>query len=171
MGPPQAPRERSEAIERMLIAERASRYCWAYDERRSELIESCFSEDAVWEGIVAGGQRVGPLRTRAGIVSWLSGFWPHQHHQPRHVLLSTVIEEHTATSATTLSYLLLTTARHGRVEISTTGFYRLSLVRHGEQWQIAHMFAGFDAPFWPGRLERLGERGRRRHGLFEQEQG
>jgi hypothetical protein len=167
MGPPRAPSERSQAIERMLIAERASRYCWAYDERRTELIESCFSEDAVWEGIVAGAQRVGPLRTRAGIVSWLAGFWAHQHHQPRHVLLGTVIEEHTGASASTLSYLLLTTASRGRVEISTTGFYRLSLVRSGEQWEITHMFAGFDAPFWPGRLERLSERGRRRHGLFE----
>jgi hypothetical protein len=167
MGLPEAPRERSHELERALIAERASRYCWAYDERRSELIESCFSEDAVWEGVVAGGRRVGPLRTRAAIVSWLTGFWAHQHHQPRHVLLNTVIEQQTETRARTLSYLLLTTASRGRAAISTTGFYRLSLTRAAGGWQISHMFAGFDAPFWPGKLEQLSERGRQRHGLFD----
>jgi len=162
------PAERSPALERSLIAERPSRYCWAYDERRADLLTDCFTEDAVWEGTVAGVQRVGPLSGREKILAWLTEFWPHQHHQPRHVLLNTVIEERSETHARTLSYLLLTTARRGQVKISTTGFYRLSLARVGEDWRIAQMFAGFDAPFWPGKLERLDERGRERHGLFEE---
>jgi len=104
---------------------------------------------------------------RSAIVDWLTEFWPHQHHQPRHVLLNTVLERSSAQEASTLSYLLLTTASSGRVSVATTGFYRLALVREGGGWQIAQMFAGFDAPFWPGKLDRLSEQGRRRHGLFE----
>jgi SnoaL-like domain len=162
-----SPAQRTEALERSLIVERPSRYCWAYDERRAELLTDCFTEDAVWEGTVAGLQRVGPLSGRERILEWLTEFWPHQRHQPRHVLLNTVIEEHNENEARTLSYLLLSTARRGQVKLSTTGFYRLSLARVGDDWQITHMFAGFDAPFWPGKLEGLGERGRERHGLFD----
>ena len=165
---PPAPRQRSAEIDRSLILEQPSRYCWAYDERRVELLEACFSEDAVWEGTVAGVKRVGPLSGRDQILRWLTEFWPHQHHQPRHMLLNTVVEAQEADAARTLSYMLLTTARRGRVRISTTGFYRLSLVLVDGRWRIAHMFAGFDAPFWPVNLERLGEHGRRRHGLFEE---
>jgi hypothetical protein len=164
---PVIPRERSPAIERCLIAERPSRYCWGYDERRADLLGECFAEDAVWEGTIAGSQRVGPLTGRERILEWLTEFWPHQRHQPRHVLLNTIIEEQSEDQARTLSYLLLTTARRGQVAISTTGFYRLSLARLEGTWQIVHLFAGFDAPFWPGKLERLGERGRARHGLFD----
>lgn len=164
---PIVPQERSPAIERCLITERPSRYCWGYDERRADLLGECFTQEAVWEGTVAGAQRVGPLTGREKIIDWLTEFWPHQHHQPRHVLLNTVIEEQSENYARTLSYLLLTTARRGEVALSTTGFYRLELARVGGSWQIVHLFAGFDAPFWPGKLERLGERGRARHGIFD----
>jgi hypothetical protein len=166
MRPPATAQERSLAIDRGLIVERPSRYCWAYDERRADLLAECFAEDAVWEGTVAGTQQVGPLKGRERILEWLTEFWPNQRHQPRHVLLNTVIEEQSETEARTLSYLLLSTARRARVTLSTTGFYRLSLARLGGEWQIVHMFAGFDAPFWPGKLEQLGERGRALHGLF-----
>jgi SnoaL-like domain len=154
-------------LERALLEERPARYCWGYDERRLDVLEDCFTEDAVWLGTVAGGDAVGPLQGREAIVRWLTEFWPHQHHQARHVLMNTVIESVDAQTASTLSYLLLASARRGRAKIETTGFYRMSLVSTAGDWKIARLFAGFDAPFWPGRRKDLSERGRRRHGLFD----
>lgn len=166
MGRPVTPAVRSASLDRLLIKECGARYCWAYDERRADLLEACFSADAVWEGTVGDEHRVGPFNGREEICGWLTRFWPHQHRQPRHILLDTIVDEQTARVATALSYLLLITAQHGEVSISTTGFYRLSLRREdGEGWRIAHLFAGFDAPFWPGKLEQLSARGRVRHGL------
>jgi hypothetical protein len=165
MRPPVRPEERSVAVERSLIVERMHRYCWGYDERRVDLLGDCFTDDAVWEGNVAGRTPVGPISGREGILDWLTGFWPHQHDQRRHMLVNSLIEEQSETDAVVLCYLLLTSAREEQVKLETIGFYRVRLSREGDAWRIAHLFAGFDAPFWPGRLESLSQRGRVRHGL------
>jgi hypothetical protein len=143
-----------------------ARYCWAYDERRSDLLEDCFTEDAVWEGIVAATQTVGPLCGRDRIVAWLTGFWPHQRDQRRHMLNNFVVESSSATEGEIYAYLFLSSARGGSVTLETTGFYRANLVAYDGRWRIRRLFAGFDAPFWPGKLENLSEPARRRHGLL-----
>jgi hypothetical protein len=162
---PIRPQEQSAALERSLIAERISRYCWAYDERRADLLGDCFTDDALWEGSVAGTNQVGPMRGREAIVRWLTGFWPYQHDQRRHMVLNTVIQEQNATDAVLLCYLLLLSAKAERASIESIGFYRLALANESGQWRISHLFGGFDVPFWPGKLEDLGRRGRARHGL------
>ena len=40
------------------------------------------------------------------------------------------------------------------------------LIADAGHWRIGRLLGGFDAPFWPGKVEDLGERGRRRHGLL-----
>jgi SnoaL-like domain len=152
------------------LAEPLARYCWAYDERRAELLADCFTEDGVWEGNVSAAEVVGPFRGRERIVEWLTGFWPHQHDQRRHVLNNFLIESRSATAAEVYAYLQLYAARDGAVKLETTGFYRVQLVADGGRWRIRRLFAGFDAPFWPGRVENLSERGRRRHGLLDGEE-
>jgi len=151
---------------RQLVLERVARYCWAYDERQADLLEDCFTEDGVWEGNVLDKVPIGPFATRSAIVDWLTGFWPHQHDQRRHMLLNNMVEQIDGNSATTLSYLLLMSSNGEASKIECTGFYRCSLRNEGDAWRIERMTACFDAPFWPGALEQLSERGRRRHGVL-----
>lgn len=148
------------------LAEPLSRYCWAYDERRREMLADCFTANGVWEGLVAGGHAVGPFRGREEVVDWLAGFWPHQRDQRRHVLNNFIVESRSAAAAEVYAYLQLYSAGEGAVKLETTGFYRAELVADEGSWRIRRIFAGFDAPFWPGRVERLSERARRRHGLL-----
>lgn len=155
-----------DALARQLVVERVARYCWAYDERRADLLADCFTEDAVWEGNVLDAIPIGPFRTRTGIIDWLTGFWPHQHDQRRHMLLNNIVEQLDGDSALTLSYLLLMASDGRSSSIECTGFYRCEHVREGDTWRIARMTAGFDAPFWPGALEEMSVRGRRRHGVL-----
>jgi hypothetical protein len=154
-------------IDRTLITERIARYCWGYDERRLELLSACFTEDGVWEGNVLGRVPVGPFVGRAAIASWLSEFWPHQHDQRRHMILNTIVEAQTAESATTLSYLLLMGSTGAVASIESMGFYKVAYRRVGDDWLISRLTAGFDKPFWPGQLENLSPRGRKRHGVAE----
>jgi hypothetical protein len=151
------------------LAEPLARYCWAYDERRPELLADCFTEDGVWEGIVTAAEVIGPFRGRERIVEWLTGFWPHQRDQRRHVLNNFLVDSRSATAAEVYAYLQLYSARDGSVKLETTGFYRVQLVADEGRWRIRHLFAGFDAPFWPGRVENLSEGARRRHGLLDGE--
>lgn len=148
-------RIRDEAIDRLLITERISRYGWAFDERRPELIADCFATDAVWEGTVRGEERLGPIRGREEIVTWLSEYWPRQHDQRRHAIVNTVIEDLGDDSAVAQAYQLLMAARLGEVAAETTGFYRFELRVEDGSWRIAHLFSGYDAPFVPGKLDHL----------------
>jgi SnoaL-like domain len=163
-GPPSAEGSDTPATS---LAEPLSRYCWAYDERRREMLADCFTADGVWEGIVAGGQTVGPFRGRERIVEWLAGFWPHQRDQRRHVLNNFLVDSRSGSEAEIYAYLQLYSARDGKVKLETTGFYRAELLADEGSWRIRRLFAGFDAPFWPGRAENLSERARRRHGLLD----
>jgi hypothetical protein len=155
------------AMDRALISERIARYCWAYDERRLDHLAECFTEDAVWEGNVLGRIPIGPFVGREVIVRWLSEFWPHQHDQRRHMLLNTIVQEQTAETAATFSYLLLMASTGAVASIETIGFYRTAYRRKGGHWYIARLSAGFDKPFWPGELEKMSLTGRARHGVTE----
>jgi hypothetical protein len=153
-------------LDRHLVVERLAVYCWANDVHSQAMLEECFAADAAWEGTVGDQHQVGPMRGRDRIVAWLAGFWPHQRDQRRHMVMDFAIEEIDSDRALLLSYVLLTSARDGAVTVVTTGYYRVRMVRELEGWKIAELFGGFDAPFWPGKLERLSERGHRRHGLL-----
>ncbi|MCK9503752.1 MAG: nuclear transport factor 2 family protein [Porticoccaceae bacterium] len=154
--------------DRFLITERVARYCWAYDERQSQHLEDCFTPNAIWEGTVTGDVQIGPFVGRDTIIDWLTEFWPYQHDQRRHMVLNTVVEKQAKDSAQTLSYLLLMSADSNRVQLETTGFYHLSLAKMDSEWRISHFRAGFDYPFWPGKLSQLSEKGKKRHGISGQ---
>ena len=157
MRPPAPSPERTEAVDRWLIAERISRYGWAFDERRADLIRDNFTEDATWEGTIRGEDPLGPIVGREAVVAWLTEHWSTQHDQRRHAIVNTVIEELAETEALAQAYQLLTAARLGQVAVETTGFYRFKLRQEGGIWRIAHLFSGYDAPFVPGKLDHLDE--------------
>jgi hypothetical protein len=148
-----------EAIDRFLIGERISRYGWAFDERRLDLIADNFTADAIWEGTVRDEERLGPIEGRDAVVAWLSEYWSRQHDQRRHVIVNTVIEELGESEAVAQAYQLLMAARLGEVAVETTGFYRFELRRDEGAWRIRRLFSGYDAPFVPGKLDHLGDAG------------
>lgn len=159
------PADADAVANRLLITERIARYCWAYDERQLDRLSDCFTEDGIWEGDVLGRVAVGPFKGRPAIREWMSGFWPHQHDQRRHMILNTIVEGQTASTARTCSYLLLMGSTGREVSVETIGFYRVDLTKVGDQWLINHLMAGFDKAFWPGDLDNLSARGRARHGV------
>jgi hypothetical protein len=143
----------------MLLSEWISRYCCAYDERREAALAACFTENAVWAGSVLGTIPIGPFQGRARFLKWLVNFWPYQHDQRRHMLLITMVEQQTPESALTLSYLLLSGSNGKLVLLETSGLYQVRNRRTPDGWQIEHLFAGFDAPFWPGDIDKMSAAG------------
>lgn len=158
---------RCEVGDRAAFCERIARYCWAYDERRIDRLADCFTPDAIWEGSVLGQVSIGPFEGRENIVDWLRKFWPHQKDQRRHMLLNTIVEEQTGDTAITLSYLLLMASTGDMISMESMGFYRTAYQLDGRAWRIARLTAGFDKPFWPGKLDAMSASGRERHGIFE----
>ena len=164
---PEPATDRCDATDRAACCERIARYCWAYDERRTDRLRDCFTQDAIWEGSVLGQLSIGPFEGREAIVDWLGKFWPHQKDQRRHMLLNTIVEEQTDVTAVTLSYLLLMASTGEVVSMESMGFYRTVYRRQGLIWRISRLTAGFDKPFWPGKIDAMSASGRARHGVFE----
>lgn len=136
------------ASDRLLVGERIARYGWAYDERDRAALAECFTADGVWEGLVMGGDRVGPVEGRDAIADFLAGFWAQQTDQRRHVFTNVVVDALSADRADAHAYLVLTAAHGGAMAPVTTGPYRFELAREPDGvWRIARLAAGFDAPF------------------------
>lgn len=137
----------TQAIDRLLIAERIYRYGWAFDERDRAGLGDCFTDDGVWEGLIMGLDRVGPFEGRGAIEEWLAQFWVEQSDQRRHVFTNVVIDELDGSRATAHAYLILLASANATMTPLTAGPYRLSMVKEQEVWRIARLTAGFDAPF------------------------
>jgi ketosteroid isomerase-like protein len=152
---------------RQAMQETIHRYCWAFDERRADLLLECFTDDAVWEASVMGETRVGPFVGRAAVQEWLTRFWSHQRDQRRHLILNFIVEEQHDDHGTALAYLLLMGSRDAESRLETTGFYRLSYQRGADGWRISSLFGGFDSPFWQMEVRDMSPRVRALFGILE----
>lgn len=134
--------------DRLAILDALARYAWTYDERQIVALGNSFTEDAVWEGSVAGEFRIDPIRGREAITSWLQEHMANQPDQRRHNMTNHAFISLGTDSAQVISYLLLTSASGGEVKLVTTGFYKTKLVKVSSgEWLIEHIFGGFDTPF------------------------
>lgn len=146
--PPLAADGSEPATDRLLVGERVARYGWSYDERDHAALAECFAPDGVWEGLLMGGDRVGPVHGREAIADFLAGFWQEQADQRRHLFTNVVVDELGPAHASAHAYLLLTAANGATTTPVTTGPYRFEVVREPDDvWRIARLAAGFDAPF------------------------
>jgi ketosteroid isomerase-like protein len=153
---------------RQAMQEVIHRYCWAFDERRPNLLAECFTEDAVWEASVMGETRVGPFVGQAEVQEWLSRFWSHQRDQRRHLILNFILEDLQDDRGTALAYLLLLGSSDATSRMETSGFYRLSYRREQDGWRIEHLQAGFDSPFWTMDVRDMSPRVRRLFGILDE---
>jgi hypothetical protein len=143
-----APEPDSAAVaERVLMADRAHRYGWAFDERRPDLLAECFTVDATWSARLRDGTAIGPFTGREAIVDYMSGFWLGQADQRRHMIMNMIVEDQRPDAATVLTYLLLMSAHDDALEPITCGFYRLTMARDEGTWRIRALLGGFDVPF------------------------
>jgi hypothetical protein len=133
---------------RAQLLEAIHRYCWAFDERRTDLLEEIFTADAQWEALVMGETTVGPFVDRPQVLEWLTRFWRYQKDQRRHMIVNFIVESLDENSATALSYLLLAGSKFAKSQVEVTGFYRLGYAKEAGTWKIRRLFGGFDAPFW-----------------------
>jgi hypothetical protein len=143
------------------------RYCWAFDERRADLLGECFTEDGTWEASVMGETRVGPFDGQAQVQEWLSRFWDHQRDQRRHLILNFIVEDLHEDRATALAYLLLMGSSGASSRMESVGFYRLDFRNDAGTWRIKSLVAGFDSPFWKMDVSEMSPRVRQLFGILD----
>ena len=152
---------------RSALQEVIHRYCWAFDERRGDLLRECFTEDGTWEASVMGETRVGPFLGQGQVQEWLSRFWDHQRDQRRHLILNFIVEDLQEERATALAYLLLMGSSEAASRMETVGFYRLDFRNDAGTWRIRSLVAGFDSPFWTMDVSEMSPRVRQLFGILD----
>ncbi len=133
--------------DRLLLAELMYRYGWSFDERQEALLFDCFAPDARWEARIMGTTIIGPHEGREAIMDFMTGFWPAQQDQRRHMIMNVVVEHHSQLDATIFSYHLLMSAAGGNVFPVTAGFYKVEAKKGDADWKIGSLLAGYDVPF------------------------
>lgn len=150
------------------VQDAISRYAWAFDDRRAELFDDVFTEDAVWEGLVMGEQRVGPFVGRENILKWLTRFWRYQKDQRRHVYMNLVVDSDDGHAVTAACYMLLYGSRDSSSVFDTAGILRTELVRtETGRLKIRRFSAGFDSPFWTIPVEEMSPKLRTIFGILD----
>jgi hypothetical protein len=142
------------AAAKVEIAELQSRYEWAVDEGRIELLKPLFDEDACLTLAPAGVD----CRGRSAILAWFRQYCTEWGWQNRRHYLTNMQVLPDADRARFRAYFLLTFEAHGRSRIAW-GNYDDRLERRGDVWVITEKHITGAGPFslekgWAGaRLE------------------
>lgn len=133
------------ADDRFEIVDLLSRCAYAYDERKLDLLESCYTEDAVFGLTIKGGDAIEPFEGREAIMGLYRGSMDAQSDQRRHVI-SNLCFEQTGEEPVVLSYLSLFATDNAQARLLCTGLYRDTLRRTDKGWKLQHRDLDLDGP-------------------------
>ncbi|MCK9250392.1 MAG: nuclear transport factor 2 family protein [Solirubrobacteraceae bacterium] len=134
--------------DRQAILDLLSDYAWANDTADVPLLGELFATDATMRITIAGvDEPFGPYVGRDAIVEWMGGAWKAQTDQRRHVITNHRFENEQDDRADVRAYLSLHVTDGGKLQVTSAGVYRTTVVRDGDRWRIAALDLALDAPF------------------------
>lgn len=129
---------------RMQISEAFSRFGVAHDEARTDVVGSCFTQDAVFE--VAQGQGVAFVHYegRETIIARLTGIIAEQGDQRRHAMTNVLVESLTSDTASAIAYGVVSVAADG-LTLGATVLYVADLKKEADGvWRFSYFYIGMD---------------------------
>lgn len=133
--------------DKQAITEMLGKGGWAYDTPDVDYLADMFTEDGRFALTIDGVGPVGPFEGRAAIRKLYEDSLASQTDQRRHVVTNIFFEDDTDDSVTAVSYLVLISIKHGALNVISSGVYRDSFVRDGDQWRIAERDLHLDLPY------------------------
>lgn len=133
--------------DKLAIQELLSRAAYAFDERKLDILESCFTPDASMLIDITGVGEVGPFDGREAIMQLMTDTIAAQTDVRRHVISNFFFESEKKKSARVISSVVVFSVENGEINVIISGIYRDDVVRAEGQWQIAHRHLDLDLPF------------------------
>jgi hypothetical protein len=129
---------------RMQIGEAFSRFGVAHDEARTDVVGSCFTEDAVFEVAQGKGEAFVHYEGRETIVSRLTGIIAEQGDQRRHAITNVLVESLTEDTASAIAYGIVPVAANG-LTLGATVIYVADLKKQADgAWRFSYFYIGMD---------------------------
>ena len=135
------------AGDKLAIHELLARTTYGLDQREPQIIESCFSEDAVFELEIKGAAEIPPFKGREAIMKLMTDSMNAHTEDRRHVVSNIFFESEAGDAATVVSNLVAFQSEHGKIGVMTAGVYRDQVKKIQGTWQIAVRHLALDVPF------------------------
>jgi hypothetical protein len=130
---------------RLQIAEAFSRFGTAHDEARTDIIGSCFTQDAIFEVAEGSGQPFVHYEGRQTITGRLTAIIAEQGDQRRHCITNVLVEDLTDATAHALAYGMVPIAANG-ITLGVTCLYVADLKREDDGcWRFSYFYIGMDS--------------------------
>ena len=132
---------------KLAIQELMSRVAYGLDMRDLDMLAGCFATDAAFTMNIAGGDLIGPFENRDGIMKLMTDSMEQQTDQRRHNVSNLFFETEGDEAAVVISNLTLFATENGEIRLITTGVYRDSVIRVGDDWHLKHRHLDLDLPY------------------------
>ena len=132
--------------DKLAIHELLSRSAYAYDEKQLDMLEACFTADAVFSIRIAGGDLVGPFKGREDIMSLYRSSLETQTDVRRHVVSNIFFERETG-NPVVISNLTLMATENGAIKLLTAGIYRDEVEHSADGWRLRNRHLDLDRPY------------------------
>lgn len=129
---------------RMQISEAFSRFGVAHDEARTDVVGSCFTQDAVFEVAQGQGAAFVHYEGRETIIARLTGIIAEQGDQRRHAMTNVLVESLTSDTASAIAYGVVPVAADG-LTLGATVLYVADLKKEADGvWRFSYFYIGMD---------------------------
>ncbi|MGH9044939.1 MAG: nuclear transport factor 2 family protein [Acidimicrobiales bacterium] len=131
---------------RAQIADAYSRYAVGHDEARSDVVGSCFTQDAVFEVSHGQAEPFMTLNGRGAICGHVDSVTGRQHDQRRHLIANVLIEalDLEAGTASSLAECIVCVAADG-LSVGCSVIYTANSLREEDGcWRFSYFFIGMD---------------------------
>jgi len=133
--------------DKLAIYELLARTTFGLDQRDPAMIETCFTEDAIFELEIKGAEEIPPFRGREAIMKLMSDSMNAHSEDRRHVVSNSFFTTEGDDAASVVSNLVAFHAEHGKIGVMTSGVYRDEVRKSNGLWKIALRRLALDVPF------------------------
>ncbi len=135
------------ADDKFAILEVLSRSAYAYDERKLDMLEACFTSDAAFGIQIAGVEEpIGPFEGIEAIMGLYRGSLEAQTDVRRHIV-SNAFFESDGDEPVVISNLTLFATENGEAKLLCTGVYHDQMKRTDNGWCIHRRHLDLDSPY------------------------
>ena len=130
---------------RMQIQEAFARFGTGHDEARTDVVGSCFTQDAVFEVAEGQAEPFVHYQGREMIVGKLTGIIAEQSDQRRHCITNVLVENLSPDTAHAIAYGIVPVAANG-ITLGATVLYVADLRREADGgWRFCYFYIGMDS--------------------------
>ena len=134
------------ADDKLAIAELLARSAYAFDEQDLEMLEACFTPDAVFSILIKGGDMIGPFEGREAVMKLYRDSMDAQTDVRRHVASNIFFKSETG-DPQVISNLTLFATENATTTLLSVGVYQDTVRRTDDGWRVLKRHLDLDSPY------------------------